>query len=97
MYVDRKPSLYLEDLRHDFKNSLSKFENGDEAFDTLLGFVELDHIYSSALKEISTKLSILDDNFNHIYKHNPIHHIVKDYRLVQKLPKNTYWILREFA
>lgn len=55
MYVDRKPSLYLEDLRHDFKNSLSKFENGDEAFDTLLGFVELDHIYSSALKEISTK------------------------------------------
>ncbi|RZH76498.1 GTP pyrophosphokinase family protein, partial [Staphylococcus aureus] len=25
MYVDRKPSLYLEDLRHDFKNSLSKF------------------------------------------------------------------------
>ncbi|SUK43533.1 GTP pyrophosphokinase ywaC [Staphylococcus aureus] len=26
MYVDRKPSLYLEDLRHDFKNSLSKFE-----------------------------------------------------------------------
>ena len=40
MYVDRKPSLYLEDLRHDFKNSLSKFENGDEAFDTLLGFVD---------------------------------------------------------
>ncbi len=41
MYVDRKPSLYLEDLRHDFKNSLSKFENGDEAFDTLLGFVRV--------------------------------------------------------
>ena len=89
MYVDRKPSLYLEDLRHDFKNSLSKFENGDEAFDTLLGFVELDHIYSSALKEISTKLSILDDNFNHIYKHNPIHHMerrVKEMRsLIEKL------------
>ncbi len=57
MYVQmEKHTLYLEDLRHDFKNTLSKFENGDEAFDTLLGFVELDHIYSSALKEISTKL-----------------------------------------
>ncbi len=31
-----------------FKNSLSKFENGDEAFDTLLGFVELDaYLYVS--------------------------------------------------
>ncbi|HEP1154704.1 TPA: GTP pyrophosphokinase family protein [Staphylococcus aureus] len=94
MYVDRKPSLYLEDLRHDFKNSLSKFENGDEAFDTLLGFVELDHIYSSALKEISTKLSILDDNFNHIYKHNPIHHMerrVKEMRsLIEKLNRKDY-------
>ncbi|HDG6065409.1 TPA: GTP pyrophosphokinase family protein [Staphylococcus aureus] len=101
MYVDRKPSLYLEDLRHDFKNSLSKFENGDEAFDTLLGFVELDHIYSSALKEISTKLSILDDNFNHIYKHNPIHHMerrVKEMRsLIEKLNRKGLQISAETA
>ncbi|HCY6805925.1 TPA: GTP pyrophosphokinase family protein [Staphylococcus aureus] len=101
MYVDRKPSLYLEDLRHDFKNSLSKFENGDEAFDTLLGFVELDHIYSSALKEISTKLSILDDNFNHIYKHNPIHHMerrVKKMRsLIEKLNRKGLQISAETA
>ena len=89
MYVERKPSLYLEDLRNDFKNSLNMFQDGDEAFDTLLGFVELDHIYSSALQEISTKLSILDDNFNHMYKHNPIHHMerrVKEMRsLIEKL------------
>ncbi|EHJ08197.1 GTP pyrophosphokinase [Staphylococcus simiae] len=91
MYVERKPSLYLEDLRNDFKNSLTMFQDGDEAFDTLLGFVELDHIYSSALQEISTKLSILDDNFNHMYKHNPIHHMerrVKEMRsLIEKLKR----------
>ncbi|MBO1198509.1 GTP pyrophosphokinase family protein [Staphylococcus simiae] len=91
MYVERKPSLYLEDLRNDFKNSLNMFQDGDEAFDTLLGFVELDHIYSSALQEISTKLSILDDNFNHMYKHNPIHHMerrVKEMRsLIEKLKR----------
>lgn len=91
MYVERKPSLYLEDLRQDFKQSLNQFKDGDDAFDTLLGFVELDHIYSSALKEISTKLNILDDNFNHMYKHNPIHHMerrVKEMRsLIDKLER----------
>lgn len=71
MYVERKPSLYIEELRNEFKESLNHFENGDEAFDRLIGFVELDHLYSSALKEICTKLDILDDNFNHVYKHNP--------------------------
>ena len=64
MYVERKPALYIEDLRDEFKNSLKHFKDDDEAFNTLVGFVELDHLYSSALKEISTKLSILDDNFN---------------------------------
>lgn len=91
MYVERKPSLYLEDLRYEFKNSLSAIQNGDEAFDILVRFVELDHIYSSALKEISTKLSILDDNFNHRYKHNPIHHMERRVKemgsLVKKLKR----------
>lgn len=75
MYVDWKLLLYLEDLWYDFKNSLSKFENGDEVFDMLLGFVELDYIYLLVLKEISIKLSILDDNFNYIYKYNFIYYM----------------------
>lgn len=41
----------------------------------LLGFVELDHIYLLVLKEISIKLSILDDNFNYIYKYNFIYYM----------------------
>ena len=66
MYVERKPSLYIEDLRHEFNSNINNFKNSDEAFNTLIGFVELDHIYSSALKEICTKLDILDDNFNYV-------------------------------
>ena len=50
MYVERKPSLYIEDLRHEFNSNINNFKNSDEAFNTLIGFVELDHIYSSALK-----------------------------------------------
>lgn len=87
MYVERKPSLYIEELKNEFKNSLSNFKNNDEAFDTLVGFVELDHIYSSALKEISTKLSILDDNFNHRFKHNPIHHMERRVKEMHSLVK----------
>ena len=101
MYVERKPSLYIEELRNEFKDSLNHFKDGDEAFDRLIGFVELDHLYSSALKEISTKLDILDDNFNHVYKHNPIHHMerrVKEMNsLVKKLQRKNLPISAESA
>ncbi|WP_049418963.1 GTP pyrophosphokinase [Staphylococcus hominis] len=101
MYVERKPSLYIEDLRSEFKENIDKFKNGDEAFDKLVGFVELDHLYSSALKEISTKLDILDDNFNHIYKHNPIHHMERRVKemtsLVKKLQRKGLTVDAETA
>lgn len=101
MYVERKPSLYIEELRSEFKDNLHHFKDGDEAFDRLIGFVELDHLYSSALKEISTKLDILDDNFNHVYKHNPIHHMerrVKEMNsLIKKLHRKQLEISAESA
>ena len=101
MYVERKPSLYIEELRSEFKENINKFKNGDEAFDKLVSFVELDHLYSSALKEISTKLDILDDNFNHIYKHNPIHHMERRVKemtsLVKKLQRKGLTIDAETA
>jgi len=37
--------------------------------------IELEMIYSSAVKEISTKLEILDDEFQSRHKRNPIHNI----------------------
>ena len=101
MYVERKSSLYIEELRSEFKENIDKFKNGDEAFDRLVGFVELDHLYSSALKEISTKLDILDDNFNHIYKHNPIHHMERRVKemtsLVKKLQRKGLTVDAETA
>ncbi|KKI59896.1 GTP pyrophosphokinase [Staphylococcus haemolyticus] len=90
MYVERKLSLYIEELRSEFKDNLHHFKDGDEAFDRLIGFVELDHLYSSALKEISTKLDILDDNFNHVYKHNPIHHMERRVKEMNSLIKKLH-------
>ena len=57
----------------------------------VIDFVALEQLYSSALKEISTKLDILDDHFQQLYKHNPIHHMerrVKEMRsLIKKLDR----------
>ena len=38
-------------------------------------FSYLMQIYRAAIKEVQTKLEILDDAFNVRYEHNPIHHI----------------------
>lgn len=101
MYIKRKSSLDLENLKEEFKDSYSKFENPEQVFMSLFEFVELNQLYSSALKEISTKLEILDDNFQQTHKHNPIHHIerrVKKLRsLVKKLEKRNLEISAESA
>ncbi len=40
-------------------------------------FMELQQIYSGAIKEVTTKLEILDEEFHTRYDHNPIHRIEK--------------------
>ena len=41
----------------------------------LNGFVEICQVYNSAIKEVKTKLEILDDEFKVKYNNNPIHHM----------------------
>ena len=51
-------------------------------------------VYSSALKEIGTKLEILNDEFQHVHRYNPIEHIKSRIKtaesIVKKLKKNGY-------
>ena len=51
-------------------------------------------IYNSALKQISTKLEILNDEFQHVHRYNPIEHIKGRIKtpesIVKKLKKNGY-------
>ncbi len=41
----------------------------------LQGYLAMLQLYSGAIKEITTKLEILDEEFQIRYDHNPIHHI----------------------
>lgn len=103
MYVDRKPSMDLEELKETMTKKFKTNQNFNslEYFDEMLNFVELNHIYSSALEEISTKLKILDDEFQVIHKHNPIHHMerrVKGTRsLLSKLERKNLPVTVESA
>ena len=51
-------------------------------------------IYNSALKQISTKIEILNDEFQHVHRYNPIEHIKSRIKtsesIVKKLKKHGY-------
>ncbi|MGF0033830.1 GTP pyrophosphokinase [Bariatricus sp. SGI.154] len=53
-------------------------------------------LYNSAIKEVGTKLSILNDEFQHVHQHNPIEHIKTRVKtpesIVKKLRKYGYEI-----
>ncbi|MDD3206357.1 MAG: GTP pyrophosphokinase family protein [Lachnospiraceae bacterium] len=55
---------------------------------------EVTLIYNSALKEIGTKLEILNDEFQHVHRYNPIEHIKSRLKtpesIVKKLKKYGY-------
>ncbi len=55
---------------------------------------EVTLIYQSALKEIGTKLEILNDEFQHVHRYNPIEHIKSRLKspesIVKKLKKHGY-------
>ncbi len=47
----------------------------EKILEQLYQFIELEHLYESAIREVKTKLEILDSEFKTKYDYNPIHHI----------------------
>ncbi len=47
----------------------------EKIMEQLYQFIELEHLYESAIREVKTKLEILDSEFKTKYDYNPIHHI----------------------
>ena len=57
----------------------SSINMDEEITDTLQEFLTLQQVYDAGIKEVRTKLEILDDEFRVKHDHNPIHHM--EYRL----------------
>jgi putative GTP pyrophosphokinase len=75
------------------------FSNDPQINTVLQDFMKQQQIYRAAIKEIKTKLEILDEEFQARYDHNPIHHM--EYRLkspksiIEKMQKKGYEISAE--
>lgn len=64
----------------------------EETLNQVQTWNEVTLIYTSALKQINTKLEILNDEFQHVHKYNPIEHIKSRVKtpesIVKKLKKH---------
>ena len=56
-------------------SNLIPAESQERILEQLYQFIELEHLYESAIREVKTKLEILDSEFKTKYDYNPIHHI----------------------
>lgn len=69
-------------------------ENNEYGSSDVDSWKEVILVYSSALKEIGTKLEILNDEFQHVHQYNPIEHIKSRIKtsesIVRKLKRHGY-------
>jgi putative GTP pyrophosphokinase len=77
MILERKMQITIPDLKQqfgEFKNNFTIDDSGNPR-SSLLKFAGLIQLYNGAMKEINTKLEVLDDEFHIHHSHNPIHHL----------------------
>ncbi len=77
MILEKKMQMNLQELRKQF-DELQKNNNNDffdEEGGSIIEIINLLQVYNSAMKEISTKLEILDEEFHLSHVFNPIHHL----------------------
>lgn len=75
MILERKINLNIEQILLDTKNNLPDDFIPDERTKMVKGMLIMQQLYNAAIREISTKLETLDEEFQVLYSHNPIHHV----------------------
>lgn len=83
MILDRHNRLNTSDLRARLKT----FDISDEHFDDaqIPEFIDQMQVYEGAMYEISTKLEVLDDEFQVRFSHDPIHHMERRLKSVDSI------------
>ncbi len=97
MHTEQKNMIYLYWAFHQNGKSGKAGSIMDielERPDDVDNWTELMLIYTSALKQIETKLEILNEEFQHVHRYNPIEHIKSRIKtsesIVKKLKKHSY-------
>ena len=82
-------------------NRLTEFEIIEKQLSNLQEYREFSHLYDSAIREVMTKLEVLNSEFTIKYAHNPIHHMEHRQKsipsMMGKLQKNGFPMTLEAA
>ena len=70
MKTIENPPIGLEPVKQMFPENTQQ-----QIMEQMFRFIELEHLYESAIREVKTKLEILDSEFRTKFSYNPIHHI----------------------
>lgn len=83
MILDRYDRINTAEMqaRLEAANANRTSFNGDE----ITEFVDLMQVYEGAMYEISTKLDVLDSEFQVRFEHNPIHHLERRLKSVDSI------------
>lgn len=75
MILEKKTGFNVEQIMNDTKMILPTDVPSDERVNLFKDFLLMQQLYNAAIREISAKLETLDEEFQVLYSHYPIHHI----------------------
>ena len=90
MILDRQSRINTNDLRTRLKVLLAQFSPDSQPghlsdMETMTEFINQMQVYEGAMYEISTKLEILDSEFQVRFSHDPIHHMERRLKSVDSI------------
>ena len=90
MILDRQSRINTNDLRTRLKVLLNQFSPDNQPghlgdMETMTEFINQMQVYEGAMYEISTKLEILDSEFQVRFSHDPIHHMERRLKSVDSI------------
>ena len=81
--LDRQSRINTSELQARLKSV--SFDDGPLPSDQITEFIDQMQVYEGAMYEISTKLEILDSEFQVRFSHNPIHHMERRLKSVNSI------------
>lgn len=75
MIIERKTGLNIDQIMTDTKIIVPANFTSQAMALLLKDFIAMQQLYNAAIREISTKFEIFDEEFQVFHSHNPIHHM----------------------
>ncbi len=87
MIIERKMQVNVKKLKKQISDlqSSKDFESFSQQSTEIAELIGMLQVYGSAMKEVSTKLEILDDEFYVSHSHNPIHHLESRVKSIESI------------